>query len=107
MTGPGDLNRRLVIEEPVETPDGAGGMTRSYEAAATVWASVVPLSARHAIEAMGQGATVTHRIVLRHREDLTTRHRLRDGSRLFRIDTLRDADGRRRYLEIRAEERAD
>jgi len=107
MTGPGDLNRRVVIEEPVETADGAGGVTRGYQVDATVWAAVIPLSARHAIEAMGPGASVTHRVVMRYREGLTTRHRLRDGQRVFRIDALHDADGRRRYLEIRAEERMD
>ena len=32
MTRPGDLNRRLVLEAPVETPDGTGGVTRGYAA---------------------------------------------------------------------------
>jgi hypothetical protein len=27
VTGAGDLNRRLVLEAPVETDDGAGGVT--------------------------------------------------------------------------------
>ncbi len=35
MTGPGELRHRLVLEAPVETPDGAGGVTRSYATLAT------------------------------------------------------------------------
>ena len=30
MIDPGELNRRLVLEAPVESADGAGGVTRSY-----------------------------------------------------------------------------
>lgn len=102
---PGLLNRRLVLEAPVEAPDESGGVIRDYEAAATLWASVTPLSARERGEADRHGASVTHRIVLRFRNDLTTRHRLRAGERLFRIVALRDQDGSARFLEIEAEER--
>lgn len=45
MSDPGRLNRRLVLEAPVETDDGAGGVTRGFAAVATLWASVVPISA--------------------------------------------------------------
>ena len=31
MTQPGELDRRLTLEAPVETDDGAGGVTRTYE----------------------------------------------------------------------------
>ena len=51
------------------------------------------------------GATVTHRIVIRARADITTRHRFRDGARIYRIVALRDQDGSGRFLEIGAQER--
>jgi SPP1 family predicted phage head-tail adaptor len=107
MIDPGELNRRLVLEEPVESADGAGGVTRSYAAVTTLWAAVRPAAARGNVVADAAGATVTHRIVLRARTDLTTRHRLRDGLRIFRIVALRDPDGAGRYIEIAAEERVD
>lgn len=37
-------------------------------------------------------------------DDITTRHRFRDGERVFRIVSLRDRDGRKRFLTIEAEE---
>jgi SPP1 family predicted phage head-tail adaptor len=107
MTDPGRLNRRLVLEEPVETPDGAGGVTRSFATVATVWAELVPLSARGDVVAAETGATVTHRIRVRGGWPITTRHRLRAGTRIFRIVTLRDADATGRFLEIHAEERTE
>jgi len=106
MSDPGLFNRRLTLEAPVEMPDGAGGAVRSYESIATLWASVVPVSAREAAEAAQRGVIVTHRISLRFFADITSRHRLRDGTRIFRIISLRDRDGRKRFLQIEAEERS-
>ncbi|ARQ00948.1 phage head closure protein [Pseudorhodoplanes sinuspersici] len=107
MSDPGKLNRRLVLEAPLETDDGAGGVMRSFGAIATLWASVTPVSAHEEIEAARLGARVTHRIGLRFSSDITTRHRFRDGSAVYRIVSLRDRDGRKRFLDIAAEERVD
>jgi SPP1 family predicted phage head-tail adaptor len=103
----GDLRHRLVLEQPVETPDGAGGVARSFAALATLWAKVTPVSARERMEAAARGATVTHRIVIRARGGVTTRHRLRLGARIFRIAALHDEDESGRFTVIEAEERVD
>ena len=102
---PGALNRRLTLEAPVETADGAGGVIRSYATVATVWASVEPVAARGDVVAVQLGATVTHRITVRFSADITTRHRLRGGARVFRIVSLRERG--KRWLDIQAEERVD
>jgi SPP1 family predicted phage head-tail adaptor len=107
MIAPGELRHRLVLEAPVEAPDGAGGVTRSHASVATLWAKVTPVSARNAVVADDQGATISHRIVIRARFDLTTRHRLRDGARIFRVVSFRDQDGSGRFIEIGADERVD
>ena len=106
MTAPGELNRRLVLEAPVESADGAGGVTRGYAAGMALWASVEPVSARNAVVADAPGATVTHRIVVRRRAAVTTRHRFVDGTTVYRIVSLRD-DATRRFLVIGAEQRKD
>lgn len=107
MTAPGELRARLVLEQPVETPDGAGGVARTYAGVATLWAALIPIAARGEVVADSLGDDVTHRVVIRFRSDVTTRHRLRAGERIFRIVALRDQDGRGRFLEIDAQERAD
>ena len=104
MSNPGSLNRRLTLEAPVESADGAGGVTRSFDAVATLWAEVTPVAAARAIEADRAGARIIHRIGIRFSDDITTRHRFRDGERVFRIVSLRDRDGRKRFLVIEAEE---
>ena len=106
MIAPGDLNRRLVLEAPAESADGAGGVTRGYAPAMTLWAKVEPVSARAAVVADTPGATITHRITVRRRLAITTRHRFVDGATIYRIVTIR-LDATRRFLVIGAEERWD
>jgi len=101
---PGALNRRLALEAPVETADGAGGVVRIHQEVATLWAALEPAAARGEVVAAQLGATLTHRITIRHRAGITTRHRFRDGARIFRIVTIRERGGR--FLDIQAEERA-
>jgi head-tail adaptor len=103
MIDPGRLKTRLMIQAPVETPDGQGGVARSYVTTATVWALVTPLPARAGgdVEADAEGADVRTRITLRGNFSLTLRHRLVDGIRVYRIAAIRDRDDRR-FVEIDA-----
>ena len=106
MTASGDLNRRLLLEAPSETDDGAGGVTRLYDVVATLWAQVMPLSARTDAAAGRLGAALRFRIVIRPRSDISTRHRFLDGAHIYRVVAFR-ASADRRFLEIDAEERQD
>jgi SPP1 family predicted phage head-tail adaptor len=107
MSDPGRLNARLTLEAAIETPDGAGGVSRGYAAGVTIWARMTPLSARDAVQAAAAGIAVTHRIVIRAGVAVTTRDRLREGARIFRIVTVRQQDSSGRFLVIEAEERGD
>lgn len=106
MTAPGQLNRRLVLQAPVEADDGAGGVTRSFEAVTTLWAQVLPLAAGADVTADRPGAVLRYRIVIRRRDDVTTRHRLVEGARVYRVLAVQESTDRR-FLEIAAEERGD
>ncbi len=102
----GDLNRRLVLEAPVESDDGAGGVMRSYGAVTTLWAQVTPVSARADVAADSLGEAQRYRITIRMRADITTRHRFTEGARVYRILAARESDDRR-FLDIEAEVRGD
>jgi SPP1 family predicted phage head-tail adaptor len=102
----GDLNRRLLLEAPAETDDGAGGAIRHYDVVTTLWAQVTPLGGSRVIQAHSLGAVLRFRIVIRMRDDVTTRHRFLDGAHVYRVVAAR-ASADRRFLEIDAEERED
>jgi SPP1 family predicted phage head-tail adaptor len=106
VTAAGDLNSRLTLQAPVETDDGQGGITRAYETVATLWAQVVPLAGRADVAADSLGAALRHRIIVRARDDITTRHRFVDGARIYRMIAVRQSADRR-FLEIDAEEHED
>ena len=106
MTAPGDLNRRLTLQAPVEADDGAGGVTRSFADVTTLWAQVQPLAARADIAAGSLGAALRHTIVVRACDDVTTRHQFTEGDRVYRVIAVRESADRR-FLEIDAEVRED
>jgi SPP1 family predicted phage head-tail adaptor len=107
MSDPGKLNRRLVLEAPAIAPDGAGGVVRTYQTLTTLWAALVPISAREDVVADGLGDTVTHRITIRSGPEVTTRHRFRQGTRIFDVMAIRDHDGQSRFLDIDVKERTN
>src|SRR5215210_6407025 len=98
MSDSGRLKDRLVLEAPVETADGSGGVMRDFAATATVWAALTPITSRGSVAGDILAATVTHRITIRRGPEVTTRHRFRLGARVFRIVAVRDQDPERHFL---------
>jgi SPP1 family predicted phage head-tail adaptor len=98
------LRHRLTLEAPDESPDGAGGVVRTWTALGEIWAAIEPLAAGEAVIADKRLGRLTHRIVVRSRSDLTLNHRFRLGFRSFAIRALRDADERGRFLDCLVEE---
>ena len=106
VINPGDLNRRLTLDAPVDADDGEGGVATSYQSVAMVWAQVVSLTARADVIAGSLGASLRYAIVIRYRDDITTRHRFQDGDRIYRVLAVQPAADRR-FLQIAAEEREE
>lgn len=102
----GTLRHRLVIEAPVETPDEAGGVSREFEAVATVWGRIEPTGGDEARLEDRLLQRLTHRVVLRARPTLTAAHRLRHGARLFDICAIRQDVPARRFIACDCEENA-
>ncbi|WP_245295709.1 phage head closure protein [Rhizobium rhizosphaerae] len=101
---PGALSARLAWEHPVEAPDGQGGVSIAYQTAGALWSRIEPVQARWEEAGNEAGAERTHRIWLRHRDDLKAGDRLRLGARLFTLLSLHDPDETRRMLVAEARE---
>lgn len=104
MTAIGDFRHRLTLQAADEIEDGAGGVTRTWEAIGQVWAAIEPLSLDDKLLADKRLGVLTHRFLLRHRTDVTLSHRFVLGLRVFIIRALRDPDQRGRLLECLVEE---
>lgn len=103
------LNCEMVLEAPVEVPDGGGGKSVEWQALGTLWAEISRASAREG-EAGGRSASrVTHRIVVRNAPTGSPRQprpdcRLRRGDRVFSIRGVAPTDRRAAYLTCWTEE---
>lgn len=104
---PGWLRHRVAVELAAGVPDGAGGEADVvWDTVATLWASVVPVSAGEAIVAGHFSGVVTHAITFRWRADIAGGMRVAYRGRTFRILAVHDPDETRRYLVARTTEEA-
>ncbi len=77
--------RRFVLELPLESPDGFGGVVRSYAAGPQLWGAIEMLQGEERVRADRPEQAVTHRVTVRYREGVTPAMRLTCGLRRFRI----------------------
>ena len=95
----GALKDQVTVQVISETPDTFGNAGNTWwgniATVPTVWAAIEPLSGREFFEAQRAAAEVTHRIRIRYRADLTAKHRVTFGSRIFDVLAILEADRRR------------
>lgn len=103
------LNRRLELEAPQHSPDGAGGRVRGWSTLGVLWGRVEPRSGRFAEGAVGAVSRRGFRITLRaapvgHGARPVPGQRLRMGQRLFRIEAVTEREPEALYLICDCEE---
>ena len=86
------LDRRLVLEDPMRSPDGAGGYTQNWTPLGQIWARVTPQSGRED----GDRSLMRYRIAVRRMpEGAPSRprpdQRFRDGTRLYHIEAVTES----------------
>ena len=100
-----ELRHRVSLLEPVESDDGAGGRTVTWNERDTVWAEVVPMRGDEREWAEALTAETGYRVTLRYRGDLTRDMRIGFDGGVLEIRSLADPDGRRRWLVCTCVER--
>jgi SPP1 family predicted phage head-tail adaptor len=108
MTAP-RMNRRLTLETPVSSDDGAGGIVRVWQTLGTVWAEVTPRSGRERRGITGAVSDLSYRITLRAAPPSSLarpkpEQRFRDGARLFNIHAVTERDASGLYVVCFADE---
>ena len=103
------LNRALVLESVVRTPDGAGGFTEAWIALGMLWGEVLPGSGSDILGEERMLSAVPYRVTVRGAPvGATSRpkagQRFREGARLFLIQAVTEHDPDGRYLTCFARE---
>jgi SPP1 family predicted phage head-tail adaptor len=104
-TLPGDLRRRLDLEQLVRTSDGGGGFAEGWTILATLSAELRPITGGEQVEADRLAGRISHEVTLRYREGVMPAMRFRLGARIFHILAVIDVEGRKRWLKCLCEER--
>ncbi|WP_292288075.1 head-tail adaptor protein [Marivita sp.] len=102
MSGP-RVTSRLVLERLEAVPDGAGGMHESWATLGVLWGEVKPRTGRETRGETGQVSVTGFRITVRaapqgHSARPLPEQRFRDGARVFRINSVTEADPAARFL---------
>ncbi|MCU0904620.1 MAG: head-tail adaptor protein [Tabrizicola sp.] len=97
------LNRALLLEAVVRTPDGAGGFTEAWVVQGTLWAEVLPGSGGDTLGEERLLSAVPYRITVRGApvgsgSRPKAGQRFREGTRLFLIQAVTERDQFGRYL---------
>ena len=100
----GARRRRFVLELPQESPDGFGGVIRTYATGPQLWGAIEMIRGDEQVRAGRSEQAVTHRVRIRYQDGVTAAHRLTCGLRRFRIESASDPDGARRELVCLVEE---
>ena len=103
------LNRRLSLESPSRTPDGAGGYLESWTSQGVLWAELTARTGRETVATGAAVSAVPYAVVVRgapvgHPERPVPEQRFRDGNRLFHIRSVAERDPEGRYLVCTADE---
>ena len=102
----GKMRHSLTIQAKSRSNDSAGGTRRTYSTLATVMGSIEPIGGNVRLYGDQIEGTTTHKITIRYRSDVTTKHRINYSadSRIFKINRIMNVGTRDRYLQMLCEE---
>ena len=105
------FRRHLVLEAAVSRPDGAGGVTRAWEARGAFWAEVRAGRGRVRVTELGADPDLRVRIRIRavppgHPARPAQGDHFLEPGRVYEVETVHEADAAGRYLDCDARELA-
>ncbi len=96
----GSLRNPITVQRQSAQSDGMGGQAIQWDDLFSTRAQVKPLSGREALQAMQLQATITHRIYIRFRADLTTADRILLAGQPLQIRSILNMEMRSQWLEL-------
>lgn len=96
----GKLRESITIQRKQTASDGMGGQALQWVDLFATRADVRPVSGREAVQAMQLQASITHRIYIRYRADLTAADRILLRGQPLQIRAIINIEMRNRWLEL-------
>ena len=104
-----NLSRKLVLEDPVQVSDDAGGLTTTWTPLGVHWAQITPGTGRERLDSSLPRSIIPLRILVRASPVSSNARphagqRFVEGARVFNIIAITERDPSGRYLTCHAEE---
>ena len=102
----GAKDQQITLQRCAETPDGAGGVTRTwgnFSTDAVVWAAVRAKAGREGMDEGRMAATFVTLFTIYNRDDVSELDRIKWNGENYNIRSLRREGGRKLDLVIEAE----
>lgn len=101
---PGMLRTPLDLQTRTDVSDKQGGVISSWSTVATLFGNVEPISAKREVRGRAREANISHKIIIRYREDIKNDMRFLRNDREILIHSVHDLDETSRYLICHCEE---
>lgn len=101
---PGELNKRITINNFTNVADGSGGLEESLTPVKTVWANVRPVSGREFYQAAQAQVEISHVITVRYDSAINRTQVITMNSKQYHIQYAMEV-GNKQFLEIQVVEK--
>lgn len=98
------LVRRVSLQQALAASDGMGGQTVSWDELDQVFAEITPLRGQEQLIARQMTSSVSHRLTIRYRGDVTAGMRVAYGARAFHIRAVINPGEWNERLELLCDE---
>lgn len=103
-TSIGRLRYKVELQSATNTSDGAGGFSQTYSTIANLFADIRPTNGDESYRQGKVQEKLTHKIYIRHRNDIKTDYKILYDQRTFNIKSIINIDERDRFLELTCSE---
>lgn len=101
---PGELRNRVVIKKNTKIKNAFGEVADNWEVVAEVWANINPISGKEFFSADTVNSSVSHRIRIRYRKDITSDMIIDYKGRTFEINSIINEYERDKILQLMCKE---
>lgn len=99
----GKLKHKIIFEEPINTTDAGGGITRTWDEKMTVWAEVEPLRGERLFYAQQRDAGTDTQIRMRYSaKQIKPQYRIKHNGTIYEIKSIIDTKSAGREIIINA-----
>lgn len=98
------LRHLVTLQKEVRVSDTAGGYTKTWQDVAKIWAEIIAASFKETLFGNKLQADITHRVLIRYRDDITADMRLVFDNRVFNIRGIVDEHENNNVLQLLAQE---